>query len=134
MTAALRRVLLVWLALLLLLAATLGAAFLPLGPAKPWIGYGIAALKAGLILWFFMDMRREGGLMRLATGAALLWIVFLLSLVASDYLTRSVPLAPAQPTGSEARHQAWLAPPRHSASDRRWTLTICFAAISALRT
>ena len=88
MTAALRRLLLVWLGLLLLLAATLGAAFLPLGPAKPWIGYALAAGKAALILWFFMDMRRDSGLMRLATGAALLWIVFLLCLVGADYLTR----------------------------------------------
>jgi len=85
------RLLLVWLGLMLLLGATLGATFLPLGAAKPWLGYGVAAAKAGLILWFFMDMRQEGGLMRLATGAALLWIVFLLCLVAADYLTRWVP-------------------------------------------
>lgn len=88
MSAALLRLLLVWVGLLLLLGATLGAAFLPLGAAKPWIGYAIAAAKAGLILWFFMDMRKEGGLMRLATGAALLWIVFLLTLSGADYLTR----------------------------------------------
>jgi len=99
---ALPRLLLVWLALLLLLAATLGAAFLPLGPAKPWIGYSIAAAKAGLVLWFFMDMRREGGLMRLATGAALLWIAFLLCLVAADYLTRSRPAGAGEPGATNA--------------------------------
>jgi len=90
-TAGVRRLLLVWLALMLLLAATLGAAFLPLGAAKPWIGYGLAGGKAGLILWFFMDMRGEGGLMRLATGAALLWILFMLCLIGADYLSRASP-------------------------------------------
>ncbi len=89
MSAPILRLLLVWFSLMLLLGVTLGAAFLPLGEAKPWIAYGIAAAKAGLILWFFMDMRKEGGLLRLATGAALLWIVFMITLIAADYLTRS---------------------------------------------
>ena len=82
------RLWLVWGALMALLALTLGAAFLPLGPAKPWIGYGIAAAKAALVLVFFMDLRREGGLARLATLAAFAWLAILLSLVAADVATR----------------------------------------------
>lgn len=88
MSAGVRRLVLAWLGLLLLLGMTLGAAFLPLGTAKPWVGYAIAAGKAALILWFFMDMRREKGLARIATAAAFLWLLFLLALSGADYLTR----------------------------------------------
>lgn len=77
-----------WAALMLLLAATLGTAFLPLGPARPWIGYAIAAAKAGLILWFFMELRREDGLARLAALAGYIWLAMLFALTAADYLTR----------------------------------------------
>lgn len=77
-----------WAALMLLLALTVSAAFLPLGSAKPWIGYAIATAKAGVILWFFMEMRREGGIARLAAVAGFVWLVMLFALTAADYLTR----------------------------------------------
>jgi len=83
------RLVAVWAALMLLLAATAGASFLPLGPAKPFVAYAIAAAKAGLVLWFFMEMRREDGLVRLAAAAGFVWLLFLLVLTASDMLTRS---------------------------------------------
>jgi len=78
----------VWAALLLLLALTVIAAHLPLGAAKPWIAYGIAFAKAVLVLWFFMEMRSEGAIARLAMLAAALWLIMMLTLSASDYLTR----------------------------------------------
>ncbi|MFV0624340.1 cytochrome C oxidase subunit IV family protein [Sphingomonas sp. ac-8] len=82
------RLLLCWLALLLLLALTVAAAFAPLGPAKTGIGYAIATAKAALILWFFMEMRREAGLVRLAALAGFVWMLLLLTLSGADYLTR----------------------------------------------
>ena len=82
------RLALVWAALLLLLAATVIAAHLPLGAAKPWISYAIAFAKAALILWFFMEMRREGAIGRMAMLAAGIWLIMMMTLSASDYLTR----------------------------------------------
>ena len=82
------RLWLVWGALMTLLALTLGAAFLPLGPVKPWMAYGIAAAKAALVLVFFMDLRRESGLARLATLAAFTWLAILFLLVTADVATR----------------------------------------------
>ena len=64
------------------------AAHLPLGPVKPWTAYAIACAKAALILWFFMEMRREKAIARLAMLAAALWLLLMLTLSASDYLTR----------------------------------------------
>lgn len=82
------RLVLVWLALLALLAATIGASFLPLGPLLPLVSYGIAAAKAGLVLWFFMEMRSEGGLARLAAVAGFAWLAFLMIMLVADFATR----------------------------------------------
>jgi len=89
MSAGVKRLLVVGLGLQVLLAATVAASFLPLGPFKPWVGYGIAVAKAVLVLWFFMEMRKEGGLVRLATVAAFAWLAIMFALTASDYLSRS---------------------------------------------
>ena len=82
------RTLVVWLALMILLAITAGGAFLPLGPGNVVLAYGVAVAKAGLIVWFFMEMRQENGIARLAAAAAFLWLAILLTLSAADYLTR----------------------------------------------
>jgi len=83
------RLLASWAALLILLALTVGAAFLPIGGAKPWIALLIAAAKAAIILWFFMELRQDDGIGRLAGFAAFLWLAMLLLLSAADYVTRA---------------------------------------------
>lgn len=84
MARALRRLLLIWLALMGLLALTYAAIFLPLGPVAPLVSYAIALAKTGLVLWFFMELRDEPGLARLAAGAGFVWLAFLLILLAAD--------------------------------------------------
>jgi cytochrome c oxidase subunit 4 len=79
---------LVYLALLCLLALTIGAAQLQLGVLKPVANLGIATVKAVLIAWFFMHVREGSGLVRLFSGAALFWLLILFGLGLSDYLTR----------------------------------------------
>jgi cytochrome c oxidase subunit 4 len=89
------RLVLVWVSLLTLLALTVGASFLPLGEARLAVSYGIAAAKAALVLWFFMELRSEKGLTRLAALAGFAWIAFLFTIIAADYLTRAVTSAGA---------------------------------------
>ena len=84
------RLILVWAALLTLLALTVGASFLPLGAARLAVSYGIAAAKAALVLWFFMELRSDKGLTRLAALAGFAWIAILFTIIATDYLTRAV--------------------------------------------
>jgi cytochrome c oxidase subunit IV len=80
----------VYLALLCLLALTIGSAqFLSLGAFKPVVNLGIAAIKAALIAWFFMHVREGGPLVRLFSVAALFWLVILFGLGLSDWLTRT---------------------------------------------
>lgn len=83
------RLVLVWAALIGLLALTVFMAFLPLGWFKAPVAYAIATAKAALVLWFFMEMRREGGIPRLAMAAGFVWICTLLVLSAADLLTRT---------------------------------------------
>jgi cytochrome c oxidase subunit 4 len=80
--------LLVWIALCVLLAATVGSAFVPLGLFNSVINLVIAALKAGLIALFFMELRHSSMLLRLAAMAGLFWLVFMFTLTAVDYLMR----------------------------------------------
>lgn len=86
----------VWVALLVLLAATTGSAFIPLGAWNGVLNLVIAAAKAALVLLFFMRLRAGHVLVRLAavTGIATLAILFALS--GSDYATRRSAPAPWQ--------------------------------------
>ena len=80
--------LLVWAVLVALLLISLGAAFLPLGPAKTSISLGIAGLKAGLIAFVYMRLDLASGLVRLAALAGLIWVIFMFALTCADFMTR----------------------------------------------
>ncbi|MBY0294708.1 MAG: cytochrome C oxidase subunit IV family protein [Methylobacterium sp.] len=83
------RSLAVWAALLALLALTYFAAFWKLGVGTTAIGFAIAAIKAALVLAFFMELRKACGLVRLAAAAGLIWTSVLFALTLSDVLSRS---------------------------------------------
>ncbi|HVZ53661.1 MAG TPA: cytochrome C oxidase subunit IV family protein [Pseudolabrys sp.] len=78
----------VWLALLLLLALTVGSAYVPLGIFNSILNLTIAAIKVLLVLLFFMKLRSSSPLLRLAAMAGLFWLAFMFVLTAGDYLTR----------------------------------------------
>ncbi len=75
-------------ALLVLLAATYGVSFLHLGIFNLILNLGIAVIMAGLVAWFFMDLRSDAAIVRLFAGAALLWLIIMFSLGLNDWLTR----------------------------------------------
>jgi cytochrome c oxidase subunit 4 len=83
-----RRAGLVVLALGLLLAATLAAAYLHLGAWTLPLGMAIAAAKAGLVVVIFMEQRQAGAAARLAAAAGLVWLALLLALTFADETTR----------------------------------------------
>jgi cytochrome c oxidase subunit IV len=78
----------VWLALSMLLAITVGSAYVPLGVLNGMINLSIAAAKAALIAIFFMHLLRSSALVRIAAAAGIFWVMFLFVLTAADYLTR----------------------------------------------
>lgn len=75
-------------ALLALLALTVAAAFVNLGWFNTPFALLISLGKGALIVFFFMNMRRETPLVRLAGAAGLFWLGILMALAMSDYLTR----------------------------------------------
>jgi cytochrome c oxidase subunit 4 len=74
--------------LYLLLALTVGSAFVPMGALNSVANLGIAAAKALLVAVLFMGLGRDDALLRLAAAAAFFWLVTLFGLTFSDYLTR----------------------------------------------
>src|SRR3569623_3640227 len=73
---------------MLLLALSVGSAYVPLGPGYGAINYGVAVAKAALVLVFFMHLDRSRALIRLAALAGLFWLTFMFALSFGDYLTR----------------------------------------------
>ena len=96
MSAAVKRILVCWAALVLLLALTTGAAFLPLGRLNLFVALAIAVAKALLVLLFFMELKRSSGLVRAFAFAGFFWLLILLTLTSADYLTRRDVAAPWQ--------------------------------------
>jgi cytochrome c oxidase subunit 4 len=80
--------LIVFAGLMLLLVLTIGVAFLDLGPLGLAIALLIAAVKAVLIVLYFMHVRFGSRLQWLFSGAAFLWLALLLLITLSDYLSR----------------------------------------------
>jgi cytochrome c oxidase subunit 4 len=78
----------VFLALLVLTAATVGVAMVDLGAFNDLVAMVIAFCKAGLVVWIFMGMRSASPLSRLVAVGGLLWLVILFGLTLADYWSR----------------------------------------------
>ena len=78
----------VFVALIALVALTVGVAFLNLGPFSVPVALTIAALKALLILLYFMHVRYSSNVSRIYAGAGFFWLLILIVLTLSDYLSR----------------------------------------------
>ncbi len=87
--AVIRTHVLVWLALLVLLALTLGSAYLRLDGLNAAVNLTIAAIKTALIASVFMRLRSDGALMRLAAIAGFACLALLIGLSLADFLTRA---------------------------------------------
>lgn len=63
--------------LLALTALSFGLSQVELGALGPTVALGIAAVKALVVLWYFMHLIEEGFVMRVVTLIALIYIAFL---------------------------------------------------------
>ena len=78
-------------ALLLLTLLTVGISFLPL--AGHWhiaAGLGIAVLKGGLVVLFFMHALHSPKLTWAVISVAAFWLLIMVALTLCDYLTRGM--------------------------------------------
>ena len=80
--------LVIYVALMALLAATVGAAYLHLGNMTVVAAVAIAAVKACLIILYFMHIRFSGRTRWVFAVVGFLWLAILFSLAMTDYLSR----------------------------------------------
>jgi cytochrome c oxidase subunit 4 len=80
--------LLVYVALLVLLVATVAVAYVDLGPWSVVVALTIAMIKALLVLLYFMHVRTSNRLVWVFAVAGFVWLSILLVGVLQDYLSR----------------------------------------------
>lgn len=80
----------VLIALFVLLTISVVAAHFPLGAWSSAVALGIAAVKAGLVAWYFMHLRDESSLIRVISLAGVFCLTIMLMLLTADYGDRNV--------------------------------------------
>src|SRR5277367_803590 len=86
--ASVRTNIVIYVLLLLLLLATVGAAYIPMGPLNFPLAMAIATTKAVLIVLFFMHALHSHRLTLVIALASLLWLSIMLALTLADYHSR----------------------------------------------
>jgi cytochrome c oxidase subunit IV len=79
---------LIFVALMVLLAATVGVYHINLGALNTFTALAIAFVKAGLVALYFMHARYSGRMTWIVAGAAFFWLAILITLTLADYLSR----------------------------------------------
>jgi len=98
-----KRYVLIFASLLALTTLTTGVAFLDLGPLNTVAALAIAVTKMVLVILFFMHLRYSPRLTKIVLVAGFFWLVLLIGLTLTDYLTRQ--WTPG-PSGWESTTQA----------------------------
>lgn len=80
---------LTWVGLLALLAATLVLAYVPMGSLNLVVALAISVLKTLLVVVLFMKLWDSAHLVRFTAAAGLFWLALLFALGSTDYLTRT---------------------------------------------
>jgi len=78
----------VFAALMVLLGVTVAIAFVDLGSWNIFLAMAIAAVKAGLVVLYFMQAKRSAWIIKVFAGAACVWLVIATVLTFADYVTR----------------------------------------------
>jgi cytochrome c oxidase subunit 4 len=84
-----REPVMIWAVLLVLLAISALLAYAPIAPFNVAVNLLIAAVMVGLLAVFLLNLRWASTLVRLVAASGLFWLVFMLALTFTDYLSRS---------------------------------------------
>ena len=82
----------IFLALVVGMVLTWWIAQIDLGPWNPVVALTIAVIKATLVILYFMHVRYSNKLTIITVCAGFFWLLILITLSLSDYLTRALPL------------------------------------------
>jgi cytochrome c oxidase subunit 4 len=86
--ASIKSYLLVFSALMVLTALTVGVAFVNLGVFNDIVAMTIAVVKAVLVVLIFMHVWHSSRMTKLSIVAGFLWLAILIGLTLTDYLSR----------------------------------------------
>ena len=78
----------VFLALMVLTAATVVTAKMDLGPLNTVVALTIAVIKALLVVLIFMHVKYSNKLVKTMVVASVLWLLIMFGFAGQDYLTR----------------------------------------------
>ena len=81
---------LIWSALMVLLVLTWSIAKIHLGPLNVAAALTIAIAKMTLVILYFMHVRYSARLTWLFVAAGFIWLLIMIELTLSDYLTRGL--------------------------------------------
>src|ERR1700722_343326 len=84
----------VFVALLVGTALTTGVAFIDLGAFNTVVALVIAFAKMSLVILFFMHVKYQKGLTRIAIICAFFWLAIMITFTLSDELTRTWEINP----------------------------------------
>jgi cytochrome c oxidase subunit 4 len=79
---------------MVLTCATWAIAFINLGIFNPVVALTIAVIKAVLVILFFMHVRYSSQLTKVTVAAGFFWLMILITLSLSDYLSRTLQIGP----------------------------------------
>ena len=81
---------LIFAALMVLTGVTVWVAFQDFGPGNDIVALTIAVTKATLVVLFFMHVIHSSRLTKVVIISSLVWLVILIGLTLSDYLSRGL--------------------------------------------
>lgn len=83
-----RTYVIIWAILTIMTFVTFEVAQIDLGVFNTVVALSIAFFKMMLVIFFFMEVRRESGLTKLFVFAGFFWMAILLALTLGDYYSR----------------------------------------------
>lgn len=78
----------IFLALMVLTAVTVGAAFVDLGQFNFAVAMLIAGFKASLVVWYFMHVKWQSHLTKLTLATGMFFLAILLGMMLIDYTSK----------------------------------------------
>ena len=88
----------IFLALMVLTAVTVGAAYVDLGMFNFAVAMLIASFKASLVVWYFMHVKYQSSLTKLTVATGLFFLAILLGMMLIDYTSKELTPQPAATT------------------------------------
>jgi cytochrome c oxidase subunit IV len=92
-----RTYLTVFVVLMVLVAVTVSASFIDLGIVSVIVALGIATVKAGLIMLYFMHLRYSSKITWVFAGLGFLGLLIMILIAMGDYVARGGVIVPAFP-------------------------------------